>query len=110
MMTEQFETFSREELYSMLEDGLVSVFFNKVDGTPRHMKCSWSDIYVPSDERLKTPFKEETEEEKQKRLNRPSVPVWDIEARGWRSFRLDSVYRINNKVCKYAGDPDAGKE
>ena len=57
--------------------------FTKKDGTERIMKCTLQEEYLP-----------ETVGEVRKK-NEDSLAVYDLDVEGWRSFRWDSVKRIN---------------
>ena len=79
------------ELKEQLKNGVVTVTFEKKDGTERTMRATLSDNYVPQvlqeyDEHEPVPAK--------KKLNDNVQSVWDIDENGWRSFRLDSVKDI----------------
>jgi len=78
-------------LKEQLENGVVTVVFEKADGSERTMRATLSNNYVPQvlaeyDNQQPTPAK--------RQLNDNVQPVWDIDAGGWRSFRLDSVKQI----------------
>jgi hypothetical protein len=76
----------QEVLKQELKQGVVTVVFEKNDGTDRVMKCTLSEDYVPA---------LDTTAVKQKRVANPDVlAVWDIENDGWRSFRFDSIKSI----------------
>jgi len=76
----------QEVLKQELKNGVVSVLFEKQDGTERLMKCTLSDDYVPL---------MDTNGVASKRAKNPDVlAVWDTENLGWRSFRFDSVKSI----------------
>lgn len=63
---------------------ICNVQFTKKDGTIRDMLCTLNEIYLPQQTDL--------EEHVQNRKENPDiVSVWDVEAKGWRSFRKDSV-------------------
>ena len=57
--------------------------FTKKDGTERIMKCTLQEEYLP-----------ETVGGERKK-NEDSLAVYDLDVEGWRSFRWDSVKRIN---------------
>ena len=75
-------------LYTQLSEGLVKVTFTKRDGTTRTMVCTLSEAYMPPQ-----PHRE---------MFSPDVDVtpsdvfavWDVEANGWRSFRIDSIISV----------------
>ena len=76
----------QETLKMELKEGVVTVVFEKNDGTERTMKCTLSEDIIPA---------LDTTAVKQKRIQNPDVlAVWDIEANGWRSFRFDSIKSI----------------
>lgn len=86
-------------LGEMLRNGEVSVTFSKKDGTERVMRCTTNVDMVP-----KKPVVENTEEEntehKERKQNPDVKPVYDLEAKSWRSFRWDAIHRVefeNNK-------------
>jgi hypothetical protein len=67
----------------MSKSNVLSVTFEKKDGSERVMKCT-----LMAD---KLPPVEVTEGKATKAENPDVLAVWDLEASGWRSFRLDSV-------------------
>ena len=78
----------QEVLKKELKNGVVTVIFEKNDGTERVMKATLSEDFIPLFDttgvtvvRKKTP-------------NRDVLAVWDTEANGWRSFRFDSIKSI----------------
>ena len=74
---------SRKWLIGLLESSPVEVTFTKKDGTERIMKCTLQEEYLP-----------ETVGGERKK-NEDSLAVYDLDVEGWRSFRWDSVKRIN---------------
>jgi hypothetical protein len=80
----------RKWLISHLKYGPVTVYFTKKDGTERKMKCTLKEDIIPQ--------KVTSESIVQVKVNRTfsddALPVYDIEANGWRSFRWDSVTSI----------------
>lgn len=74
------------ELKETLENGVVTVVFEKVDGTLREMKCTLLTEYLPKTEgpTLLTERKEPDN----------VLSVWDVENNGWRSFRVDNIKEI----------------
>ena len=65
--------------------GPTTVIFTKKDGTERVMLCTTKADLVPPVE-----IKESTEK-KEKKINEEVMPVYDIEAKAWKSFRWDSI-------------------
>ncbi len=78
-------------LKGLLADGEVKLVFAKKDGTDREMTCTTNDALIPA-----TPINEsvDTEPKKEKKVNEEVMPVYDLEAQGWRSFRWDSVKEV----------------
>jgi hypothetical protein len=77
--------YTREQLLELLraKDPVV-VTFTKVDGTVRDLYCTLNEELIPTD---KLPKNEKTLKE-----NLSVIRVFDLgEAKGWRSFRVDSV-------------------
>lgn len=77
---------NRYELKETLSNGIVTVTFEKADGTIREMRCTLQSGYLPPQllQENATPRKE----------NLDVLSVWDIESNGWRSFRMDSIKSI----------------
>lgn len=81
--------FDRDTILKDLRQHVVEVTFNKVDGTPRIMRCTLAPRHLP-----KT-FNENIEEQNQEKefhqKNENVIAAWDVQKGGWRSFRIDSV-------------------
>jgi len=83
---------TREQMVEQLNRGTCSVVFEKVDGTMRTMNCTLNSSILS--EKIGPDFL--TEENNQSRqANTDVIPVWDMEANAWRSFRVDSVKEFN---------------
>ena len=76
-------------LRSHLAFGSVKVTFTKKDGTERVMECTTSSLLVPQE-----PIVEGAEPKREKKANTDVMSVYDLEAKGWRSFRWDSVKQV----------------
>lgn len=66
--------------------GPTTVVFIKKDGTEREMLCTTNSDIVP--------FVAVTEDKKERKINEEVCAVYDIEAKGWRSFRWDSIKSV----------------
>jgi hypothetical protein len=77
-------------LKEQLKNGVVTVVFEKKDGTERTMRATLSDNYVPQ---VLSEY-DGQEAKPAKQLNDNVQAVWDIDSEGWRSFRLDSVKKL----------------
>ena len=75
-------------LRGCLKTSEVTVTFTKKDGTDRVMKCTTNPTYIM--------FKDPAilESKKERKVNEDVMPVYDIEAGHWKSFRWDSIKQI----------------
>ena len=80
--------FTKENLTDMLRNNVVTVTFTKVNGEERVMRCTLMSEYVPNAPSNNGQVQIQESESK-------AVSVWDMEANGWRSFRVDSVKNIS---------------
>lgn len=78
----------RDALLDMLREGVAEVTFNKLNGDRRVMTCTLMPKMLP------TQVKESLEPTKMREPNLAVVSVWDLNANGWRSFRLDRVEKV----------------
>lgn len=77
---------TKEDLIKLLKEKVVTIKFKKKDDSVRKMVCTLSEDYLPeTKENIEVP------EKKKKKENPNTIPVWDLEKLGWRSFRVDSV-------------------
>ena len=75
---------TNDEMKDSLHQGMCKVVFTKKNGDERIMHCTLQESMLPE--------QMDIEEEIQKKKPNPDVlAVWDVEAKGWRSFRWDSV-------------------
>jgi|688.fasta_scaffold00395_18 hypothetical protein len=83
--TDQNEaSWQNEYLKKTLFENVVNVLFVKKDGTERKLICTLKPDLLP--------VQTDLEEAVQKKTPNPDVlAVWDIENKGWRSFRYDSI-------------------
>ena len=83
-------------LKSMLSSNTVTVTFTKKDGSERVMKCTTSPGLVPRAE--PSLIKEEIKDKKPRKQNEDVCNVFDLETNAWKSFRWDSVKRIQIEI------------
>ena len=77
-------SWQNEYLKGVLQTGIAIVTFLKKDGTQRVLRCTLSPTELP----VQIDF----EEVVQKKTPNPDVlAVWDLENKGWRSFRYDTI-------------------
>jgi hypothetical protein len=72
-------------LRTLLKEDVVSITFIKKDGSERIMKCTLLESKIPSEFAPKGSEKTKSDE---------VLPVFDVENEGWRSFRWDSIRKI----------------
>jgi len=78
----------KSEVIEQLGSGVVNIEFTKADGSLRVMKSTLSSEHVIS----------EVSSEKSagvQRIAENVQPVWDVDAKGWRSFRWASITEVN---------------
>jgi hypothetical protein len=68
--------------------GPTTIVFTKKDGTERTMTCTTKSELVPAESIV------EGVEKKEKKANEEIMPVYDLDAKGWRSFRWDSIKQV----------------
>lgn len=76
---------SKNWLKSRLGDGPVKVTFVKKNGEERALNCTLKSDVIPL-------YEKKTDREKAK--NDEVLSVWDLDINEWRSFRFDSIKRI----------------
>jgi len=75
---------NKDQIMESLHNTICRVVFTKANGDERVMHCTLQESMLPEQIDL--------EETIQKKKPNPDVlAVWDVEAKGWRSFRWDSV-------------------
>jgi hypothetical protein len=77
---------TKEELKAALKSEIVKVTFIKSDDTIREMNCTLQESFLPSRSEEKRIHSLESDD---------AIAVWDIEKDAWRSFRLDSILRLD---------------
>jgi len=80
---------SKQEITEALSERVVTVKFKKVNGEERIMLCTLLSSIVPKI------HSEPDRIEKERKENPDVVAAWDVEKKGWRSFRIDSILEIN---------------
>lgn len=82
--------YDKYELKEVIQNNVVTVTFEKVDGTERTMKCTLIPEYLPN----KVDDNKQLLTESVRKENPSNLSVWDIESNSWRSFRYDSVKSV----------------
>ena len=78
---------TEEKLKETLRKETLVVTFNKLDGDERVMTCTKSFDVIPGESRPKT----------DKDSKAGTVTVWDLNAKGWRSFRYDRITKVEEQ-------------
>jgi hypothetical protein len=98
-MAEKKLTFStkreKDWLRTLLHESVVGITFTKKDGSERLMKCTLLESKIPSEFTPKGSEKAKSDE---------VLPVFDVENDGWRSFRWDSITKIEFSLVGDVGD------
>lgn len=87
---EAFKTFTLGLLHDSATKDLC-VTFTKKDGTERSMQCTLIEGKIPSD---KLPKSKEADSEVVSNGSGSTVRVFDTEKSEWRSFRWDTVTKL----------------
>jgi len=82
---------TREQLVDILKNNVCNITFTKLNGEVRVMPCTLREDIVPVYER-KTPVKESVAPKEVK--PNPTLSVWCIDKKEWRSFRVENVTNI----------------
>ena len=83
-------------LKSHLNYGPVTVTFTKKDGTERIMLCTTNEDLIPKvihESNTNNPV-DFPKEKPARKINEDVLPVYDLEAKAWKSFRWDSIKTI----------------
>jgi hypothetical protein len=75
----------KDWLRTLLKESVVGITFIKKDGSERLMQCTLAESKIPSEFAPKGSEKTKSDE---------VLPVFDVENDGWRSFRWDSIKKI----------------
>jgi|694.fasta_scaffold24626_6 hypothetical protein len=79
-------TFDRDNLIRDLKSNAVRVYFTKVNGDKRELRCSLKPDLLPPQT-----IHEHLDEMHNKPENKETVAVWDLDNGGWKSFRIENV-------------------
>ena len=92
---------SREQVVDLLRNDVAEVNFTKTDGSDRVMSCTLLAEVLSQ----RVPDTGVSTKPPKKAPNPHTVAAFDLEADGWRSFRLDSVKSIGfpNSIFTEAG-------
>lgn len=80
----------REDLEKLLEQNVLVVDFTKLDGDKRVMTCTLREDIKPAATK-----KDPMSQKAVRKVSDAVVSVWDVNAKGWRSFRYDRVNTVD---------------
>ncbi len=83
---------TKDELMTMLKEDELVVTFLKLDGDRRVMTCTLHEDVVPPATK-----KDPLSQKKIRTISDKVCSVWDINAKGWRSFRYDRVEKVEQR-------------
>jgi hypothetical protein len=83
--------FERDVILKDLREYVMEIYFTKVNGEDRAMRCTLRPDLLPE-----TYINEAAEEKAFHQVNPDVIACWDVQKGGWRSFRVDSVSYVQN--------------
>lgn len=95
---------TKEDLKNLLEQNVLEVDFTKLNGDKRVMTCTLREDMKPPATKTDT-----MSQKKVREVSDAVVSVWDVNAKGWRSFRYERV-NIVNVVDEYKTEWYGGSE
>lgn len=87
LMTQDEFQEAKGAYHTFLKGNVARIKFKKVNGDLRDMRCTLREDLLP-------PVIEQTTTKRQHDANDEVVAVYDLDAAGWRSFRIDSVIEM----------------
>lgn len=80
---------TRDEIINQMKNGVYGIVFRKVDGTHRIMDATLDHNHIPP--YIAGDRNESLEPKIVRKVNPDIVSVFDIEAQGWKSFRVENL-------------------
>jgi len=77
---------TKTDLKNLLDQNVVVVDFTKLNGDKRVMTCTLREDMKPPATKTDT-----MSQKKVREISDAVVSVWDVNAKGWRSFRYDRI-------------------
>jgi hypothetical protein len=81
---------TKEELKLLLSQNVLTVDFTKLNGDKRVMTCTLREDMKP-----RATKDDALSQKKVREVSDAVVSVWDVNAKGWRSFRYDRVNAVD---------------
>lgn len=85
LIPEHDNAFDKSIIVDKARTGNIHVRFTKANGEERLMRCTLKNEHLPKQIDL---------EESTTKDNSNLVVVWDLDANGWRSFKVDSIKEL----------------
>lgn len=84
----------REELQALLQEKVMEVTFTKINGDKRIMECTLKPSALP-------PAKKDDPitQKKVRAINVEVMSVWDTNANGFRSFRMENILEVKEATA-----------
>lgn len=82
MRTAELDDLSRQQIINRLKKGMLTVTFEKSNGEERTMHCTLAESMVPKTSTDHNKGQDEV------------IVAYDLDKKAWRSFRYDSILRI----------------
>ena len=81
---------TKTDLKNLLDQNVVVVDFNKISGDKRVMTCTLREDMKPPATKTET-----ISQKKVRAMTDTVISVWDVNAKGWRSFRYDRINSVD---------------
>ena len=81
---------TKTDLKNLLEQNVLTVDFTKLNGDKRVMTCTLREDMKPSATK-----DDAMSQKKVREVSDAVVSVWDVNAKGWRSFRYERVNAVD---------------
>jgi hypothetical protein len=81
---------TKEDLKNLLEQNVLVVDFTKLDGDKRVMTCTLREDIKPAATKA-----DPLSQKKVREVSDAVVSVWDVNAKGWRSFRYERINAVD---------------
>lgn len=100
-MNNEFNTQeAKDRLKELLQEGEVIVTFNKINGDTRVMSCTLNSNMIPVEFHPKVKEEQANQQSDNVEMKKTEgkedkvCVVYDVNAKGWRSFRWDNVTNV----------------
>ena len=81
---------TKQDLKNLLEQNVVVVDFTKLNGDRRVMTCTLREDMKP-----RATKDDAMSQKKVREVSNAVVSVWDVNAKGWRSFRYERINAVD---------------